>query len=46
MGGKHILKQEPEKISGHRKESACNTEDPGSIPGLRRFPGEGHGNPL
>ena len=28
------------------KESACNTEDPGSIPGLGRPPGEGHGNPL
>ena len=23
------------------KESACNTGDPGSIPGLGRFPGEG-----
>ena len=28
------------------KESACNTRDPGSIPGLGRFPGEGNGNPL
>ena len=28
------------------KESACNTEDPGSIPGLGRSPGGGHGNPL
>ena len=28
------------------KESACNTGDPGSIPGLGRSPGEGHGNPL
>ena len=28
------------------KESACNVEDPGSIPGLGRFPGEGNGNPL
>ena len=28
------------------KESACNAEDPGSIPGLGRAPGEGHGNPL
>ena len=26
--------------------SACNAEDPGSIPGLRRSPGEGNGNPL
>jgi len=28
------------------KESACNTEDLGSIPGLGRAPGGGHGNPL
>ena len=28
------------------KESACNTGDLGSIPGLGRFPGEGNGNPL
>ena len=28
------------------KESACNAEDPGSIPGLGRLPGEGNGNPL
>ena len=28
------------------KESACNAGDLGSIPGLRRSPGEGHGNPL
>ena len=28
------------------KESPCNAGDPGSIPGLGRFPGEGHGNPL
>ena len=28
------------------KESACNAGDPGSIPGLGRSPGEGHGNPL
>ena len=28
------------------KESACNVGDPGSIPGLERFTGEGHGNPL
>ena len=25
------------------KESACNVGDPGSIPGLARFPGEGNG---
>ena len=28
------------------KESACNVRDLGSIPGLRRSPGGGHGNPL
>ena len=28
------------------KESACNVGDPGSIPGLGRFPGEGNDNPL
>ena len=28
------------------KESACNMGDLGSIPGLGRAPGEGHGNPL
>ena len=28
------------------KESACNAGDLGSIPGLGRYPGEGHDNPL
>ena len=28
------------------KDSACNSRDPGSIPGLGRSPGEGNGNPL
>ena len=28
------------------KESACNSGDPGSIPGSARFPGERNGNPL
>ena len=28
------------------KESACNAEDLGLIPGLGRFPGEGKGYPL
>ena len=28
------------------KESACNAEDLGLIPGLGRSPGEGHGNAL
>ena len=28
------------------KASACSAGDPGLIPGLGRFPGEGSGNPL
>ena len=28
------------------KESTCSARDLGSIPGLGRSPGEGHGNPL
>ena len=28
------------------KESACSVGDPGSIPGSKRPPGEGNGNPL
>ena len=28
------------------KESNCSVEDLGSIPGLGRSPGRGHGNPL
>ena len=28
------------------KETACNAEDPGSIPGLGRCPGERNGYPL
>ena len=28
------------------KESDCSVGFPGSIPGLRRSPGEGHGNPF
>ena len=31
--------------SSDGKESAGNAGDLGSIPGLGRFPGEGHGNP-
>ena len=28
------------------EESSCKAEDPGSIPGLERVPGEGNGNLL
>ena len=31
--------------SSDSKESACKAEDPGSISGLGRSPGEGNGNP-
>ena len=32
--------------SSDGKESVCNAGDLGSIPGLGRSPGEGHGNPF
>ena len=32
--------------SSDSKESACNVEELGLIPGLGRSPGGGHGNPL
>ena len=32
--------------SSDGKASTCNAEDPGVIPGLGRFPGEGDGNPF
>ena len=32
--------------SSDGKESDCKAGDPGSIPGLGRFPGEGNHNPL
>ena len=34
------------KFTKSSKESACNAGDPGSIPGLGRFPGEKNGYPL
>ena len=37
-------RQLPWWLSG--KESACQAGDPDSIPGERRSPGEGNGNPL
>ena len=39
-----ILRSFPGDPGG--KESACNTGDPGSAPGLGRSSGEGKGNPL
>ena len=32
--------------NNYGKESACNAGDPGSIPGLGRFLGEGNGYPI
>ena len=34
----------PDSSAG--KESSCNAEDPGLIPGWGRYPGEGNGYPL
>ena len=36
----------PSSDNSAGKESACNVGDLGSIPGLRRSPGEGKGYPL
>ena len=36
----------PSLVAQTVKVSACNAGDPGSIPELRRSPGEGNGNPL
>ena len=33
-------------VGSDGKESACNTGDPGLIPGSGRFSGEGNGDPL
>ena len=35
-----------EKAGSDGKAYACNAEDPGSIPGSGRSPGERNGNPL
>ena len=40
----HLVMGFPHSSVG--KESACNAGEPGSIPGLRRSPEEGNGNPL
>ena len=36
----------PTRGGASGKESACNAEDMGLIPGLGKSPGEGNGNPL
>ena len=33
-------------LGSEGKESVCNAGDPGLIPGLGRYPGEGNGYPL
>ena len=38
--------KDPSLGGGFPEESACNVGDPGSIPGVGRSPGGGHGNPL
>ena len=40
----HFIDYVPGSSAG--KESTCNAEDPGSIPGSERFPGEGIGYAL
>ena len=42
----HFLDKSYLPVGSDGKESACNTGDPGSIPGSGRSPGEGNGNPL
>ena len=46
MGRFQALQITPNFGVSDGKESAHNAGDPGSIPGLGRFPGGGHGNPL
>ena len=47
---KKIIKEQKETLGfpggSDGKESACNSGDPGSIPGSGRSPEEGNGNPL
>ena len=52
LGKLFFLKGQVVNISGaypggsDGEEPGCNAGDPGSIPGLRKSPGEGNGNPL
>ena len=36
----------PTEDGSDSKELTCNMGNPGSIPGLGRYPGEGNGNPF
>ena len=42
----YILQHSWASLVAQTKESACNAGDLGSIPGLGRSPGGGHGKPL
>ena len=42
----NFIRAKSGSCSSAGKESACNVRDLGSIPGLGRNPGGGHGNPL
>ena len=44
LGKSHSNHGLPQRLSG--KESACNAGDSCSIPGWRKFPGGGYGNPV
>ena len=46
LGNRHLLDFPVNSDGKKKKKSVCNAEDLGSIPGLGRSPGEGHGNPL
>ena len=42
----HLVFPEASSADGNKTKPSCEAGDPGSIPGLRRFPGGGHGNSL
>ena len=46
LGNRHLLDFPVNSDGKKKKKSVCNAEDLGSIPGLGRSPGEGHGNSL
>ena len=43
---KNSVKEQGMVVQWLKKNPPANAEDKGSIPGSRRFPGEGNGNPL
>ena len=46
LGQIHVSRGFPGGASGNLPAKAGGIRDPGSIPGLERFPGRGQGNPL